>query len=773
MIVINSGARWNMASRALKIMLSSPIALGLIGTISLVPLLLPPQLRVTITANKIQPEIGKAYVVAIPAASFHVFLARSDENDSQLQSRLLVHENGQPLGPPHSSHDAIRESGGGAYSHWNKQLYFSTSDGSDPRTNGRTYSTVGPTRLTLPIQALLISISVSCFAALRRKLRRRHGAMLSKVAAKWGLAGSLSVTFARAVSLALCVTTVAFTIACFAGLQYKTNDDVGMRLIAEGLLGEDGQSQFLVFQNIVMGMALRELYHLIPSAAWYDVELAVAAVFGAVLCQVAVFRLCTLRRDLVFCAIAGLLFFTPIFQAFQFTASAIILAGGATLTFASMWYRPPTRRVCVWASGAVVVVAFVFGSLIRFHAAFLVLIAILPIVVVMGFNLLRRDLLVPVAALSVAVALASLAQIYDTNYYARSPGWESFWDVKNQRARATEFSHFDDTRPEEYRAALSAVQWTPNDYTLLSGWLFQNRELFSAERTKRFADLAPRQILSARIAATYRMLARPESEIWLFAALCFTPVLLRRSLHAVLVGIVTTGSTASAVLAAGVVYKPGLLHIIWPLYAVAAFANAAMIFSRVQNDTRHDEWKFLEDKAVAAMVLLGLIYLASLSISDLFSKGATAEELRREVANDLVKWPPREGDTVVVWDHNFPYETWARPFHPIPTIPFRFLHTSSYSASPLVEPIYAAWRTSDVAWSICNMSGVYMVDARLGLTKQHAQALITYMREHYGQVVEISSVFEGEALTLYACRPRSTDALIKSLTDSERRAKPD
>ncbi len=55
-------------------------------------------------------------------------------------SQLLLFEDGRPLGPPHSPHADIREKGGGRYSHWTREtLYFSASDNSDPRTNGRTY----------------------------------------------------------------------------------------------------------------------------------------------------------------------------------------------------------------------------------------------------------------------------------------------------------------------------------------------------------------------------------------------------------------------------------------------------------------------------------------------------------------------------------------------------------------------------------------------------------------------------------------------------------
>jgi hypothetical protein len=51
-----------------------------------------------------------------------------------------VLENGSPIGKPHALHDDIRTVGGGLYSHWKDTLYFSTSDNSDPNSNGRSYS---------------------------------------------------------------------------------------------------------------------------------------------------------------------------------------------------------------------------------------------------------------------------------------------------------------------------------------------------------------------------------------------------------------------------------------------------------------------------------------------------------------------------------------------------------------------------------------------------------------------------------------------------------
>ena len=59
-------------------------------------------------------------------------------------SVLRLFENELELGPSHSSHDFIRFRGAGAFSHWERVLFFSASDNSDPASNGRTYSIEAP-----------------------------------------------------------------------------------------------------------------------------------------------------------------------------------------------------------------------------------------------------------------------------------------------------------------------------------------------------------------------------------------------------------------------------------------------------------------------------------------------------------------------------------------------------------------------------------------------------------------------------------------------------
>ena len=79
-------------------------------------------------------EGGSAWVIALPHLRDY-----ADVPSAGSRSTLALYEDGVPLLPAHSLHADIRTSGGGAYSHWQSHLLFSTPDGSDPNTNGRTY----------------------------------------------------------------------------------------------------------------------------------------------------------------------------------------------------------------------------------------------------------------------------------------------------------------------------------------------------------------------------------------------------------------------------------------------------------------------------------------------------------------------------------------------------------------------------------------------------------------------------------------------------------
>ncbi len=92
------------------------------------------QVRELISVNDISRDQGTSYIARLstPRAA-----------DRESTSKCILLENGKPLPHPHALHRLIREQGRGHYSHWTPStLYFSASDSSDPRTNGKKYELV-------------------------------------------------------------------------------------------------------------------------------------------------------------------------------------------------------------------------------------------------------------------------------------------------------------------------------------------------------------------------------------------------------------------------------------------------------------------------------------------------------------------------------------------------------------------------------------------------------------------------------------------------------
>ena len=83
---------------------------------------------------RVMPDGGVAWKIDLSA-----FPSAGDSHSDFTQSKAVVFEDGKKLGPPHALHETIRHTGMGAYSHWGTYLYFSSSDNTDPRSNGRAY----------------------------------------------------------------------------------------------------------------------------------------------------------------------------------------------------------------------------------------------------------------------------------------------------------------------------------------------------------------------------------------------------------------------------------------------------------------------------------------------------------------------------------------------------------------------------------------------------------------------------------------------------------
>lgn len=118
--------------------------------------------RVELDPSRMTPLDGHAFKV--PGLWFGV----GDQVDRP-RSAIALFEDDRPLEPRAAPHASIRDEGRGAWSHWTRWIIFSSSDGSDPRSNGRRYSVVG---LTAPVRIGSVLVTLVALGMMIRSLRR-------------------------------------------------------------------------------------------------------------------------------------------------------------------------------------------------------------------------------------------------------------------------------------------------------------------------------------------------------------------------------------------------------------------------------------------------------------------------------------------------------------------------------------------------------------------------------------------------------------------------
>lgn len=97
--------------------------------------------KVKVPQAAISNDGGFAYAVSLsPFIGYNQI--DGDSNEYPSRSLLRLEESNRALGPAHSIHEEIRNSGRGRFSHWGDVLIFSTSDNSNPALNGRAYYVV-------------------------------------------------------------------------------------------------------------------------------------------------------------------------------------------------------------------------------------------------------------------------------------------------------------------------------------------------------------------------------------------------------------------------------------------------------------------------------------------------------------------------------------------------------------------------------------------------------------------------------------------------------
>lgn len=143
------------------------------------------RITIPIAGSAVQAEQGNAFVVRVSPG---LIVRLSDDQFARFQGASELTEDAHVLGPGRQMHQSIRERGGGLFALNSPFLRFSTSDGSDPRNNGRSYQ-LKTTFLPSPVLLLgvLPGIALIVFQVTAHMTGHRAPALRPKADRVWAL----------------------------------------------------------------------------------------------------------------------------------------------------------------------------------------------------------------------------------------------------------------------------------------------------------------------------------------------------------------------------------------------------------------------------------------------------------------------------------------------------------------------------------------------------------------------------------------------------------
>ena len=94
--------------------------------------LFTPTINAPVAVQRARHDSGFLYIAPVTSARNRFYSLSSDSMSHPDASQLRLFEDGRPLGPAHSLHDAVRELGGGRFSHWGATSGFRRRTGLIP-----------------------------------------------------------------------------------------------------------------------------------------------------------------------------------------------------------------------------------------------------------------------------------------------------------------------------------------------------------------------------------------------------------------------------------------------------------------------------------------------------------------------------------------------------------------------------------------------------------------------------------------------------------------
>lgn len=271
---------------------------------------------------------------------------------------------------------------------------------------------------------------------------------------------------------------ITFIFVITGNLKFTENDDTFIMSIASGAYGQP--NEYLVYINIIIGWLLEKLYSIFPYINHYSLFLILVNLFSFMSISKILINKDKYRNkyiDFTKILIIVILYTRIIFQFTYTTVAYVSLIAGFMYLFYGLEKECDKYKTYIKGYSYIIL-----GILIRIQTVLPALVIAFVYILINIFKTKKvRSIFIIVSVVSVTIIISTLTSFYyDKSEHAE---YNRFNEARSNILDKKQVDYL------ENKEEFEKLGFSENDYNLLYGWVFTDKEVFSTENLEKIVEM--------------------------------------------------------------------------------------------------------------------------------------------------------------------------------------------------------------------------------------------------------------------------------------------
>jgi hypothetical protein len=255
--------------------------------------------------------------------------------------------------------------------------------------------------------------------------------------------------------------------------KYPVNDDIIMMMISSGYFSRV-PDEHIVFSSFLIGFVLKFLYINILNINWYTFYLTFSNFLS---CLVLMYSFLSVRQNIK-TVIAFLLIYVFILKDFcfflQFSHTATLVSLAGLVLYLSILHRDQKRN----SEYVLAAIMIVFGSLIRFEGALLILVLFTPYLI---YYISKKKVYKTIIFFGLMIFLVTIFKVANQVYYKLDKEWAYYNDLNLKWGLILNNPKF--LAIEKNSTVFTKMGWSLNDQEIFYNyWILEDSSTYSLSK---------------------------------------------------------------------------------------------------------------------------------------------------------------------------------------------------------------------------------------------------------------------------------------------------